>query len=283
MVTRSGKAPVPEDVDVVRGDVADADLVRDACRGAAVVYHCVNPPYHRWLELFPRIHTAIIEGVTAAGARMVMADNLYMYGRPAGETMTEETGVSPVSSRGWLRAAMAQELLDAHRQGRLEVAIGRASDYFGPYGQGSHMGDRVFYPLLAGKKAQVVGDPDTLHTYTYLPDIARALVTIGESDKAAGQVWHVPSPPAVCTRQYVELIADQIGTSPRLSVAPPALLAILSWFNPTVRAVREELYQFSAAWVMDDTKYRSAFGEGETPVTEAIATTVDWYRTHPQN
>ena len=65
--------------------------------------------------------------------------------------------------------------------------------------------------------------------------------------------------------------------------AIPALLAILSWFNPTVRAVREELYQFTADWVMDDTKYRSAFGVGETPVTEAIATTVDWYRTHSKN
>jgi hypothetical protein len=39
---------------------------------------------------------------------------------------------------------MAAELLGAHRDGRARVAIGRASDYYGPHGTGSVAGDTVF-------------------------------------------------------------------------------------------------------------------------------------------
>jgi hypothetical protein len=43
-----------------------------------------------------------------------------------------------------MTGAMSDELLDAHRSGRVEVAIGRASDYFGPGATRSALGETVF-------------------------------------------------------------------------------------------------------------------------------------------
>ena len=69
-----------------------------------------------------------------------------------------------------MRAQMAQDALAADRSGRVRVALGRGSDFFGPYGLGSALGDRVFPPALAGKKASLIGNLDAPHTYTYLAD-----------------------------------------------------------------------------------------------------------------
>lgn len=173
VVNRSGNAQVPGGVETVAADLSDLSAAREATRGASVVYNTVNPPYHKWIDLFPPIHTNVIDATTRVGARLVMADNLYMYGRPGDKPMSEDSPVTPATPKGELRARMAAQLFDAHDRGDIEIAIGRASDYFGPLGLTSQMGARVFGPLLEGKKAQVLGDPDTRHTYTYLPDIGR--------------------------------------------------------------------------------------------------------------
>ena len=71
------------------------------------------------------------------------------------------------------------EQLAAHHAGRVEVAIGRASDYFGPGAMRSALGESVFGTALTGKAAQVMGDPDQPHSYSYTPDVAAGLIALG--------------------------------------------------------------------------------------------------------
>lgn len=52
LVTRSGKADAPEGTLGVGGDATDKAFAREVSAGAAVVYFALNPPYHRWPELF---------------------------------------------------------------------------------------------------------------------------------------------------------------------------------------------------------------------------------------
>jgi nucleoside-diphosphate-sugar epimerase len=129
-------------------------------------------------------------------------ENVYMYGRPAGRPLTEDRPHEAHTTKGRLRSRMSRELLAAHHAGRVQVAIGRASDYFGPRGGAqSNLGDRVFPAALAGKAATVLGDPDQPHTYTYIPDI-------GEHPDAPGEVWHLPNDPDTrTTRQLVGMAA----------------------------------------------------------------------------
>jgi uncharacterized protein YbjT (DUF2867 family) len=53
-VTRGGTADVPDGVEQLAADVGTADGARRACEGAAVVYHCAQPGYTEWPELFRR-------------------------------------------------------------------------------------------------------------------------------------------------------------------------------------------------------------------------------------
>ena len=187
MVNRSGSAAVPEKVEVIGGNAADPRFTIEVTRGAKVIYQTLNPPYAQWVEQFPALQAGVLAAAQANGARLVSMENVYMYGRPAGRPLTETRDYAAHTKKGKLRGRMANELLDAHQAGRVAVAIGRASDYFGPRGGAqSNLGDRLFPAALAGKPARVLGDPDQPHTYTYIPDIGEGLAVLGEHPDAPG-------------------------------------------------------------------------------------------------
>jgi nucleoside-diphosphate-sugar epimerase len=186
-VTRGGTADVPDGVEQVAADIGTTEGARRACEGAAVVYHCAQPGYTKWPELFPPMTQAILDGASAAGAKLVFADGLYVYGPPDGP-MTEQTPQRAQGKKGRTRIEMADAVLGAHADGRLRVTIGRSSDYYGPRGPGSTVGENLINPALRGKRARWLGSLDQPHTLNYLEDMARALVTLGERDEADGQV-----------------------------------------------------------------------------------------------
>jgi len=279
MVNRSSRVRFEKDLQTEVGgiDAADPAQVREACEGATVVYHCIGLPYPRWAE-FPAIAAGVVAGAAYAGAKLVYADNLYAYGA-VDRPMTEDMPLNATTKKGRLRADIAQSLMNAHKAGKVRVAIGRGSDFFGPFATGAAMmGSRVFGRALAGKSAQAIGNPDRLHTYTFIDDFGRALVTLGERDDALGKAWHVPSAPATTTRSFVEKIYGELGKRARLSVAPRFAIALLGRFDKNVRELREMLYQFERDFVMDSRRFESAFGIQPTPSDAAIRQTIDWYR-----
>ena len=140
------------------------------------------------------------------------------------------------------------------------------------------MGSRVFGRALAGKSAQAIGDPDRLHTYTFIDDFGRALVTLGQRDEALGKAWHVPSAPATTTRSFVEKIYGELGQRTKLRTAPRFAIALLGRFDENVKELQEMLYQFERNFVMESSRFESAFGMQPTPLDESIRQTLDWYR-----
>jgi nucleoside-diphosphate-sugar epimerase len=283
MVNRSGSAPVPDEVEVVGGDAADPRFTIDMTWGAQVIYQTLNPPYARWVEEFPALQSGVLAAAQAHGARLVSMENVYMYGRPAGRPLTETRDYAAHTKKGKLRGRMAHELLEAHQAGRVAVAIGRASDYFGPRGGAqSNLGDRLFPAALAGKTALVLGDPDQPHTYTYIPDIGEGLAVLGEHPDAPGQVWHLPNDPDTrTTRQLCQLVFQQAGTSPaRIRQIPPLLLRLAALTNPTVRELLEMQYQFAEPFIVDSSKINYALHVQATPIEQALAATLATY--HPQ-
>jgi nucleoside-diphosphate-sugar epimerase len=281
LVNRSGQAKVPAEVEVVGGDASDPAFTIAVAEGAQVVYQTLNPPYTDWTAKFPGLQAGVLAAAQAAGARLVSMENVYMYGRPAGHTFTEDHAYDAHTKKGQLRGQMARELLAAHIAGRVEVAIGRASDYFGPRGGAqSNLGDRVFPAALAGKTATVLGDPDQPHTYTYIPDIGEALAVLGEHPDAPGQVWHVPNDPDTrSTRQLVDLVYRAAGQRrTKLRAMPPLMLRALGIFNPAVRELAEMQYLFEEPFVVDSSKIAAKLDVHPTPIDQALADTLATYR-----
>lgn len=259
-------------IETVALDVRDADAVARAAEGASVVYHCVNPQYHQWPELLLANTHGILTGVARAGAHLVALGCLYMYGDTT--HMHEQSPVSPCSKKGQLRVRSAAAMLEADAAGTVPLAIGRAADFFGPDAPLSMLGEPFWARVRAGKSAQLFGDPDQLHTYSYTPDVARALVTLGES-RARG-LWMLPVQPAESTRAIVARFAAALGPDIRISTLPRWLLRAIGVASPMMRELAEMTYQWEQPYVVDDRKFRARFGDGATSWDDAIAATVRW-------
>jgi nucleoside-diphosphate-sugar epimerase len=288
-VSRSGRAVV-EGVDAIAADVRDCRALRTAVRGAAVVYHAAQPSYTRWPEEFPALTRAVVDATAAMGAKLVMVDNLYAYGPvdggygldTAAGLLREDTPIRATGRKGRVRAEMAAALLRAHDRGRLPVTIGRLADYHGPGGLRSSVGAQLFRAALRDRPAPWFGGADQPHSFTFLPDAARALVTLGRRPEADGRVWHLPVAEPVTPREFVGLVYATAGSRPRLRAVPAWMLRAAGVVVPLARELAELGYQVDRPFVVDDGLYAAAFGDvTATAHRDAVKATLGWFAARP--
>jgi len=255
-------------------DAADAAALGAATAGAAAVYNAVNPAYHRWVTDWPPVAAALLQAAERSGALLVTMSNLYGYGRPAGP-MTPDSPMPGTDVKGSVRAAMWREALAAHEAGRVQVTEARAADFVGPQvpPAQSHL-TRQLGPLRRGRRAWVIGDPDALHSWAYLPDVAATLVTLGTDERAAGRAWHVPSPPPRSQRQALTDLARALGAPPaKVSGVPWPVLRAVGVAVPMMREVVDIRHQWDADFVIDAAGTTAAFGLTATPWDDVVAAT----------
>ena len=284
MVNRSGKMEAPPaEVEIVASDLYDPVKVREVTRGATVVYQSAQPAYHEWPEKFPVLQRSIIEGLTGSDAKLVLVENVYMYGEMSGQSLTEATPYRAHTHKGRVRGEISTAAFVAHKEGRMRVTAGRGGNFFGPWGLDSTMGERVFYPLLRGKPAQLIGRTDLPHTHTYLNDFGAALVILGEHSEADGQAWHVPNDqPRMTQGELVHLFAEEARVEPRISRMGKTMMSIGGLFIPEAKETVEMMYEFEKPFVIDSSKFEKTFSVKATPVRQAIRETAEWYRSHPE-
>ena len=284
MVNRSGKMDeVPAGVEVVASDLYDQAKVREVTRGAKAVYQSAQPPYYDWPQKFPMLQKSIIDGLTGSNAKLVLVENLYMYGKANGQPMTESMPYRAHTRKGRVRGAISTAAFDAHKEGRVRVTAARGGNFFGPWGTDSTMGGRAFYPLLRGKPAQLIGRSDIPHTHTYVKDFGKALVIMGERDEADGQVWHVPNDqPNMTQSELVKMFAAEAGVQSKMSSMGKTMMAIGGLFIPEAKETIEMMYEFEKPFIIDSSKFKETFGMKATPMREAIKETVAWYKSHPE-
>lgn len=259
-------------------DLTDPEAATDAAKGASVIYQCLNAPYTQWPKLFPPLQHGVMTAAERTGALLVTLENVYGYGPTDGTSMTEDHPLAATTVKGRTRAAMTRELLSASNAGRVRIAIGRASDFFGAGVTESTLGERVFAKALAGKPVDFLGDPSLRHTYSYVPDIAAGLATLGTDERAIGQVWHLPGPETTTTRTVLNLLGAQIGQPVTIRSVPKVLLRALGLVSPMMKGLAEMSYQFEEPFVLDTSKYQSTFGPAGTPLDAALSDTLSWYR-----
>jgi hypothetical protein len=75
----------------------------------------------------------------------------------------------------------------------------------------------------------------------------------------------------------VEAIYELAGRKPKIMAAGRTTLRVIGLFKPEMREYVHTLYQFTDPWVVDDSKFRAAFGDLSTPLDDALTTTLAWY------
>ncbi len=277
IVSRRGLGPDHPLVERVPADAADADRLRELATGAAVIYNCLNPAYHRWQQDWPPMADALLAAAESAVAVLATVSNLYVYG-PVDGPITPDLPLAAPGPKAKVRAQMWRQALAAHEAGRVRVTEVRASDYVAP-GRNSHLGDMVAGRIVRGRSARFVVPTRSPHTFSYVPDVAATVVAAAATERAWGRVWHVPSAPAVTPRQAVADLCEVAGVPPvRVQEMPWWLLRSAGLIVAPLRELAETRYQWSAPYVLDASATVEELGVTATPWRQALADVVQSYR-----
>ncbi|MBN1986424.1 MAG: NAD-dependent epimerase/dehydratase family protein [Prolixibacteraceae bacterium] len=263
---------VNTDDELFRCDLTLPGEVDRAVSGADVAYLTAGLPYKIkvWQKQWPLIMQNVISACKKHKTKLVFFDNIYMYNPEKLNPMTEETEVRPSSKKGKVRAEIAQMILDETAAGNLKALIARAADFYGPGINNSVLNEMTFKNFKAGKKANWFSSLDKKHNFTYTPDAAKATALLGNTEEAYGQVWHLPTAEAYTGKQWIEMIATEMGVQPKVQVAPKFLVSVMGLFNSIMKEFVEMLYQYDRDYVFDSSKFETKFKMKPTPVKEAI-------------
>ncbi|MEI9814000.1 MAG: NAD-dependent epimerase/dehydratase family protein, partial [Acidobacteriota bacterium] len=267
----------------IQADLTDADQTRKACEGASHVYLCAGLLYNRdvWRRDWPRIMDNVIAAAEAAQSRVIFIDNIYMYGpAPLQVPITEEHAQEPPSVKGAIRKQVANNLLAAHRAGRVRAVIARAPDFYGPGATNSVIGQMMIPKMLAGGKPVWLGDPNLNHSFGHIGDIARAMVVLALDDDSYGQVWHTPtSRERISATRIHEILSAETGYKGSMFAIPRWSIPILKWFVPVLGEVDEMAYQYFSDYTFSSAKFEARYPDfAITPYEQGLREMVAAYR-----
>jgi nucleoside-diphosphate-sugar epimerase len=264
---RNRPEDLPAAADFRPCDVLDAASVRHAIDGADQVVLAVGFAYDRevWRAMWAPTMTHVIEACADTGARLVFLDNLYQLG-PQTEPRREDMALTTRGAKPAILTAMTRIWTEAAATGRVRVAALRCTDFYGPNVTVSHIGSTALGALAQGKAALLLAPPDTLHDFAYMPDIARAVVTLLDApDDAYGQVWNMPCAPTRTPREILRLGAEALGVKLKITAIPLWLLPLLGLVAPFMREVDDVRFTWDRPYQVDGSKFTRRFGFAVTP------------------
>lgn len=278
LVSRNPKK-VNETDELYKADILNDDELKQAIRGSEVVYVTVGFEYSIkiWRQNWPKFIQNLLTISENEGCKLVFFDNVYMYDKNSLNPMTEETMINPPSKKGEVRAEIAQMILDKIKSGRVKALIARSADFYGPaIDKTSILTETVFKPLSQGKTANWMAGDHFKHSFTFTPDAGKATALLGNTEKAYGQVWHLPTASNPLTgKEWVEAIANQMKVKPKYRVVSKFMVQLIGLFVPVMKESVEMLYQYDRDYVFDSSKFQMEFGMVPTSYMDGIKAIVE--------
>lgn len=261
--------------ELVEADLMTVEGARKASRGMSTLIHTAGVTYTEF-ERLPPMMRASIDGAVAEGVkRIVLATNVYPYGRPRTSPVKEDHPREPHTKKGQLRKQQEELLLEAHAQGKLQGLVVRFPDFYGADAEYS-FAIGMAQAAVAGKAANLVGNIDLPHEFIYIPDAGPVLVDLALRDDVWGEVWHCGGASTITQRQFVTQLFEAAGRKPKFRAAGSGLVRMIGLFDPFMRELFEMMYQWQETpLVLDDSKLRAKLGNvKKTSYEEGIRLTI---------
>lgn len=278
LLTRSGSGPVHPLIERLRVDVNQIPALTSALDGADAVFHCIHGSKYTaksWREELPRAEGRVLAAAASADATVVFPESLYSYSSPE-TVMTEGSPRLATLGKRGVRTA----LLAARAASETRTVSVVASDFFGPRVRTAHAGDRMVPLILAGKRVQAIGGADIPHSFTYVPDLAAAMIRAARTPQAWNTILHAPTLPPLTQRDLAQAFAGAAGMpTPSIGAIPGWVLKSAGIVSPQMRELTEMLYQFQQPFVMDSTASQKLLSLSPTPLDMAAVATLQWWRT----
>ncbi|MCX7736753.1 MAG: NAD-dependent epimerase/dehydratase family protein [Candidatus Kapabacteria bacterium] len=275
LINRCGNMPLPpKGAQIIAADALKLNPKEDLFKDVTAIYQCSQPPYHQWSELFPSLQNAILSFAIENQTKLIVAENLYMYGNTHGEPMTENTPYNPCSIKGRVRMEMSIMLMDSYKEGKVQVSLIRGSDFFGPWEP--IFGKMIFKAALQRKPLNFLGSLNQPHTFTYVKDFGKALAIAGTDDRSIGKIWHVPSGKPYTQQEIADIISKKLGYPLKSRATGKFILSFVGLFDKGAKEIIEMLYEFNEPFIMNSDAMEKTFGLSPTSMEKRIEETLEW-------
>lgn len=256
---------------VVRADIADSQAIQPHFQGADWVFHLaaladIVPSIERPMDYFRAnvVGTqSMLEAARAAEVkRFVYAASSSCYGIPDSFPTPETAAIRPQYPYALTKRLGEELVLHWGQVYGLPVVSLRFFNVYGPRSRTSGTYGAVFGVFLAQKLAgrpyTVVGDGRQTRDFTFVTDVAEALVSATRSS-VRGEVFNVGSGHAQSVNRLVELLGGPVTHIPKRPGEPDCTFAditkirrVLGWeprvpFEDGVRRMLENIDYWKAA------------------------------------
>jgi len=246
--------------------------VQAAAEGIDTLIYMVGVDYWRF-ELHPQLMKKTIDGAIAAGVkRILLIGTVYPYGLPKTPTVREDHPREPHTFKGRMRKAQEDLLLQAAAEGRIEAAVLRLPDFYGPGVEASFLHGAA-QAAVNGGTADLVGPIDTPHEFVFVPDVGPVVAKLIDTPAAFGgrRVWHLAGAGATSQLALLQEMGRQVGHEIKRRIAGKTMLRVLGLFKPFMREMVEMHYLQTQPVLMDDSALQRLIGPiRKTPYAEGV-------------
>lgn len=270
VATRSGSGPEHPLVTRTRLDATDPSALDRAFADVDVVHLCVHASAYRpdaWERELPPLERAVLGAAERHGVHVVFPESVYAFDTSG--VLGAAPRIAPRSAMGLVRAS----LLERRAASSARTTSVVASDFYGPGASLAHGGDRMVRPAVAGRTVRPLGRTDLPHAWTYLPDLAAAMVAAADApdgpEVVLAPVVHASQ------RELALAYARAAGRDEvRVRAVPAWALRAVGVVSADVRALAEMSYLFTEPLLVDE----GATILPGTPLVDAAAAVVDLTR-----
>ncbi|MGJ9411838.1 NAD-dependent epimerase/dehydratase family protein [Aeromicrobium sp. CF4.19] len=267
IATRSGRGP--SGLATMTLDASDGEALRRGLAEIDVLHLCLHASAYRddvWRRELPTLERVVLEAAAATGTTVVFPESVYAF-----DTSSPVRADSPCAPRSPL-GEVRRELLQQRSESAARTVSVVAGDFIGPGADQSHAGPRMWRPTLAGRAVRPVGDVDTVHAWTYLPDLAATMVAAAARPSES----LVVAPAVHATQRELVTAFAQAG-----SVAVPSVRPVPLWVLRAVGAVHRETrtiaqtgYLFTEPLELDFSATRADLGVDATALDVVATATI---------
>jgi nucleoside-diphosphate-sugar epimerase len=281
-------------VTLVRGELSDAGLMRQAVTEADIVVHCAAKvgdwgPVEEYRQVNVEALRVLLDACKGqALSRFILMSSLGVY-QARNHIGTNETEPLPTSHRdGYSQSKVEAEHLAMHyyKEFGVPVTILRPGFVYGPR-------DRTVMPRiidgLRENRLRYPGGGLTALNTIYVDNLVAAVFLAADNDRAVGEAYNLTDGEFVSKRMFIEKIADAFAL-PYPTRTPPLWLAwLVTWcaealarmrgakeapqFNFTRLKFMGYNLDFSIQKAMDQLGYRPRIS-----FEDGMAETLDWYK-----
>lgn len=287
-------------VELAYGDVTDKESLRQAMQGIACVYHAAARvgdwgPWHEFVSISIDGTRNVLDVVRDLKIpRLIHISSISVFGHPDGDgRVIDETAPIGVNVFKWsyytrTKVEAEKMVMEYYRKYAIPVTAVRPSWMYGPR-------DRASLPRMARMirtgKIKLVGPGDNKLNVTYAGNVAECCILAADNPKSIGQVYSACSDGDITQKQFVDLLAKELGCPPVTKSVPFKLAYnvafILEVFGHLFKTKKPPMITRYAIWLygrrtfFTPEKARRELGWKSTVgYEEGVKRSVAWLRQH---